>query len=120
MRPDDLRIATDIFVPAERAMGAVSGQRAVVELISYGESGRKPEGRIIEIIGTAGDPGTDILSLVRTYEIPTVFSEKILNQARRVAKPVSEADRAGRLDLRSWRKAGSRKAQSAKTARARR
>ena len=83
-------------------MGAVSGQRAVVELISYGESGRKPEGRIIEIIGTAGDPGTDILSLVRTYEIPTVFSEKILNQARRVAKPVSEADRAGRLDLRSW------------------
>ena len=34
--------------------------------------------------------------------IPTEFSEKVLNQAVRVSKEVSEADRAGRKDLRDW------------------
>ncbi|MCC8029464.1 MAG: ribonuclease R [Lachnospiraceae bacterium] len=61
---------------------------------------RRPEGRIIEVIGHVNDPGTDILSLVRERDLPTEFPAKVLNQAERVSKPVSEADRAGRLDLR--------------------
>ena len=34
------------------------------------------------------------------YGLPTEFPERVENQAERVAKPVSAADRAGRLDLR--------------------
>lgn len=45
------------------------------------------------------DPGTDILSIVMDLGIKTEFPEKVLNQAVRVGKPVSEADRAGRKDL---------------------
>ena len=48
------------------------------------------------------DPGADILSIVKDYDLPTEFPEKILNQAVRVGKDVSEADCAGRLDLRDW------------------
>ncbi|MCC8016999.1 MAG: ribonuclease R, partial [Lachnospiraceae bacterium] len=68
----------------------------------HGEHGHKPEGRVIEILGHRNDPGTDILSLVRAYDLLTEFPEKVLHQAERAAKPVSEADRAGRLDLREW------------------
>ncbi len=100
--PDNPRIRMDVFVPSERSKGAVTGHKAVVELTSYGERGRKPEGRIVEIIGHVNDPGTDILSLAKAYDLPIEFSEKVLNQAERVAKPVSEADMAGRLDLRDW------------------
>ena len=32
--------------------------------------------------------------------VEAAFPERVLNQAERVAKPVSEADLAGRLDLR--------------------
>ena len=48
------------------------------------------------------DPGVDILSIVKAYDLPVEFSEKILNQAERVAKQVSEADMAGRMDIRDW------------------
>lgn len=48
------------------------------------------------------DPGTDILSIVRGYDLPTEFSEKIMNQVERVAGEVSTADMAGRMDLRDW------------------
>lgn len=100
--PDNRRFPCDIFIPAEKSMGAVSGHKVVAELMSYKEPGRNPEGKVTEIIGHINDPGTDIMSIVRGYDLPVEFSEKILNQAERVAKDVSEADMAGRKDIRSW------------------
>ena len=100
--PDNGKFLQDVFVPVERAKGAVDGQKVVVEFTSYGEDGRKPEGKIVEIIGHVTDPGTDIMSIVKGYDLPVEFGEKIQNQAVRVAKDVSEADRAGRKDLRDW------------------
>lgn len=100
--PDNQRFPYDIFVQAEKSKGAVSGHKVVVELISYGEPGRKPEGQVTEIIGHVNDPGTDIMSIVKGYDLPVEFSGKILNQAERVAKEVSPADMAGRKDLRDW------------------
>ena len=100
--PDNERILQDIFVPAEQSKGAVTGHKVVVELTSYGGEGKKPEGRIVEILGHANDPGVDILSIVKSYDLPIEFPEKVLNQAERVAKPVTGADMAGRKDVRDW------------------
>ena len=100
--PDNERILQDIFVPAEQSKGAVTGHKVVVELTSYGGEGKKPEGRIVEILGHANVPGVDILSIVKAYDLPSEFPEKVLNQAERVAKPVTGADMAGRKDVRDW------------------
>jgi ribonuclease R len=40
------------------------------------------------------------MSVVKAFELPVEFEEKVLKQAQRVSKPVSEADMAGRKDLR--------------------
>lgn len=100
--PDNARFTQDIFVPLEHSMGAVAGHKVLVEITEFGGNGKKPEGKIVEILGHINDPGTDILAIAKDYELPMEFSEKVLNQAMRVAKPVSEADMAGRLDLRGW------------------
>lgn len=100
--PDNPKFGKDIFVPQERSKGAVSGHKVVVEITDFGGNGRKPEGKVVEIIGHINDPGTDILSIVRAYDLPVEFSEKIMNQVERVANEVSEADMAGRMDLRDW------------------
>ena len=100
--PDNQRLDQDIFVPIEKSRGAVDGHKVVVELTSYGENGKKPEGKIVEIIGHLNDPGTDIMSIVKGYDLPVEFPDKVLKQAERVAKPVSEADMNGRKDLRDW------------------
>lgn len=100
--PDNQKILKDIFIPAEKSKGAVQGHKVVAELTSYGGEGKSPEGKIIEIIGHVNDPGTDILSIVKGHDLPVEFPEKVLNQAERVAKPVSDADMSGRKDLRDW------------------
>ncbi len=98
--PDNTRIGKDIFVPDERSKGAVDGHKVVVELTSYGDETHKPEGRVVEILGHVNDPGVDIMSIVRGYELPVEFGEKVMNQAARVPDQVLEADKKGRLDLR--------------------
>ena len=100
--PDNARYLQDIYVPAERSKGAVTGHKVVVELTSYGNENKKPEGKVVEILGHVNDPGVDILSIVKGYDLPIEFPEKVLNQAERVATPVSGADMAGRKDIRSW------------------
>ena len=102
VRPDNQRYLKDIYIPAGKEMDAMDGHKVVVELTSYGQEHAKPEGKIVEIIGHVNDPGADILSIVKDYDLPTEFPEKVLNQAVRVGKDVSEADCAGRLDLRDW------------------
>ncbi len=100
--PDNQRFIKDIFVPLERSKGAVTGHKVVVELTKYGGDNKKPEGKVVEIIGHVNDPGTDILSIVKSFDLPTAFPERVLNQAERVAKDVSSADMAGRMDVREW------------------
>lgn len=98
--PDNDKLSSDIFVPIERSKGAVNGHKVVVELTDYGDEKHKPEGKVVEIIGHINDPGVDIMSIVKGFELPTEFGEKVLNQAERMNKEVSEADREGRRDLR--------------------
>lgn len=98
--PDNNKIASDIFVPKERSKGAVTGHKVVVELTDYGDRRHSPEGKVTEILGHVNDPGVDILSIVRNFELPVEFSEKACGQAARVAKNVNEKDREGRKDLR--------------------
>ncbi|MDE6639796.1 MAG: ribonuclease R, partial [Acetatifactor sp.] len=98
--PDNSRLAQDIFVPKEHSKGAVSGHKVVAEITDYGTGGRSPEAKIVEILGHINDPGVDIMSIARGFELPMEFPEKVLNQAERVSHEVSEADRAGRRDLR--------------------
>ena len=99
--PDNQKLAQDIFVSKERSKGAVDGHKVVVEITDYGKPGKKPEGKVIEILGHINDPGVDIMSIVKAFDLPVFFPEKVLNQAERVAQDVSEADMEGRVDLRN-------------------
>lgn len=98
--PDNQKLSSDIFVSKENTKGAVSGHKVVVEIMDYGNGRKSPEGRITEIIGHINDPGVDIMSIVKGFELPVEFSERVMNQVENVAKPVSAGDVQGRLDLR--------------------
>ena len=100
--PDNPKFGSDIFIPQERSKGAVSGHKVVVEITDYGKEGRKPEGKVVEIIGHINDPGTDIMSIVKAYDLPVELSEKIMHQVENVSNEVSTADMAGRMDFRDW------------------
>lgn len=101
--PDNPRFDQDIFVTKERSKGAVTGMKVVVKITQYGTDRKSPEGIITELLGMEDEAGTDIVSIIRSFGLPEEFPERVLNQAESLAKPVTEADMAGRMDLRQLR-----------------
>ncbi len=99
--PDNQRFGKDIFIPKKFTSGAVSGHKVVVKITDFGDNDRKPEGKITEIIGHINDPGTDIMSIVKAYELPVEFNEKIMKQLESIPEEVSLEEMEGRLDLRN-------------------
>lgn len=98
--PDDKRINRDIFVAKENYNGAVDGQKVVAEIIKYPEGRAAAEGRVVEILGHKDDPGVDILSIIRKYQLPEAFPEEVEAEAEQMPDVISESDLEGRRDLR--------------------
>ena len=72
-----------------------------MKIRDFGEKkGKKPEGVITEILGHIHDPGVDILSIVRAYNLPEDFPGAVKNQLKQVPDEVKKDSWAGRKDLR--------------------
>ncbi|MBR0026272.1 MAG: ribonuclease R, partial [Clostridia bacterium] len=66
--PDDRKIAEDMLVLPQDTMGAKLGDKVVAEILSYPDGRRPMIGRVIEVLGSRRDAGTDVLSIVRQYD----------------------------------------------------
>lgn len=99
---DNQRFGKDIYIPKSQSKGAVSGHKVVVELTSFGGKDKKPEGKIIEILGHINDPGVDIRSIVKAYGLAETFPKEVMEEVEGIPSEVSSADWAGRMDIRSW------------------
>ena len=99
--PDNQKVADDIFVAKKDSMGAMTGHKVVCRITNYGADHKSPEGEIIEILGHVNDPGTDILSVVRAYDIPVEYPDKVMDSLKDIPDEVDEADFVGRTDFRA-------------------
>jgi ribonuclease R len=100
--PDNGKIGYDIFIPKEKSHGAVEGHKVVCQITDYGKGRRNPEGVVTQILGHINDPGTDVLSIVKSYDIPSEFSDEVIRYLDKIPDSVSSKDYAGRVDCRSW------------------
>jgi ribonuclease R len=73
-----------------------------VELIRFPRGGSPPTGRVIEILGRPGDLGVDTEIIIRKHHLPHIFPDDVINEAKRLAVPVGDSDRAGREDFRDF------------------
>ena len=96
---DNTKFTKDIYIPVERSKGAVTGHKVVVKITDFGGKNKKPEGIVKKIIGHINDPGTDILSVVESFNIPMEYPKDVLRQVEDMPEEVPAKDKAGRLDL---------------------
>lgn len=99
---DNQRFGKDIYIPKSQTKGAVSGHKVVVEITNYGGKDKKPEGKVIEIIGHINDPGVDIMSIVKAFGLPEEYPEEVMRQVEGIPSEVTSKDWAGRMDIRDW------------------
>ena len=98
--PDDTRIGQDIFIPKSEFNGAKSEAKVVVEITKWPEKRKSAEGKIIEVLGQKGDPGIEILSIIKKYNLPLGFPPEVEAAANRTPQQIRPEELAGRRDLR--------------------
>ena len=98
--PDDNRISMDIFIPKAHMNNALPNQKVIVEITRWPEKRRNPEGKIIEVLGYIDEKGTDILSVIRQFNLSEEFPNKVINQVNSIEQSVSQEEIGRRVDLR--------------------
>ena len=93
--PDNQKLTRDVFIPAGKDMGAVTGHKVAARITDYGNGKQNPEGEITEILGHVNDPGVDILSIVRAYDLPEEFPADVMAQTAGIADSIWTKPPAG-------------------------
>lgn len=97
---DDNKLKIKVQIPRDKSMNAVDGHKVVVRLGKRIDNSRFM-GEVVEIIGHKNDPGIDILSIVKKYNIETDFPDDIKEQLKNIPSEVSEEECKNRRDLRN-------------------
>ncbi|ADI02597.1 MAG TPA: ribonuclease R [Syntrophothermus lipocalidus] len=101
--PDDPRLLYPVYVKPKTKMRVNDGDKVLVEITVWPDKDRYPEGRIIEVLGGKGEPGLDVLCIIRKFQLRDEFPSQVVKEARRVAVLPGEDELAQRRDLREWK-----------------
>jgi len=101
--PDDPRLQHNLYVPEPGTAGspaATPGDKVVARLTEWKNRHTNPEGILIERLGRREDPGVDILSIVRKFDLPTEFPPQAIAEASSFPKVELPDNPLDREDLR--------------------
>jgi ribonuclease R len=99
--PDDKHFVHNIYVPQPAApLRPNQGDKVVVKLGEWTSRHASPEGEIVEVLGPANQPGVDIESIIRKFDLPTKFPDSVVAEAHAFPDTVPPSAARGREDCR--------------------
>lgn len=98
--PDFSKIHVDFFVPLEHINGAKNGQKVVVELAEWKRGSENPNGKVVEVLGYAGEHETEIHAIMAEFGLPMVFAPEVEAAAKKLDTEIKESEIAKRRDFR--------------------
>ena len=101
LKPDDTKMYTDILIPKEYLNNAKVGQKIFVEIVSWKDARKAPEGKIIKILGRPGDNNAEMHAIAIEKGFDSELPEKVELEARKIKQDgIKSADYEGRRDMR--------------------
>jgi len=98
--PDYRKMHQDFFVYLENVKNAKTGDKVIVEVTSWGEQDRKPEAKVVEVLGQAGENEAEIHSIMAEFDLPFRFPERIEKDARKIEEGITKDEIKKRWDFR--------------------
>lgn len=99
--PVDKTFSKEILISSEDLLNAKENYKVVVELISKPTRYANPTGRVIEVLGKAGDLSTEIQSVAREYHLSTNFPREVIQEVKSISEKIPPSVIKQRIDLRS-------------------
>jgi len=89
-----------LLIPEGEAGEARNGMVVGVEVTRPPGEGRRATGRIVEVLGHPDDPGVDLRTVIRKYDLREEFPPDVLAEAAAIPEQVPEAEARAREDFR--------------------
>lgn len=99
VRVDGTVFSHSVEVGDPGAHGVQPDDKVVIEMIRFPGPQDRGEGVITEVLGPRGKPGVDTLSVIRSYQLPDIFPDNVLEEARDVSEAFNEKDLEDRRDF---------------------
>jgi ribonuclease R len=97
---DNPKIQQEVLVTPGRNAGAKQGQFVEVKITHWPTPRFQPQGDVMEVVGNYMAPGMEIDVALRSYDIPHVWPEAVVKEARKLKPEVEDKDKERRIDLR--------------------
>lgn len=97
---DSRKIHQDFFIYPEHINNAKTGDKVIVEVISWAEDDRKPEAKVVEILGKAGENEAEIHSIMAEFDLPFRFPETVERESQKIEEGITREEIKKRRDFR--------------------
>lgn len=99
--PNNRKESKDIFISKKNFNGAKENYKVVVQIIKEETENKKPEGKIIEVIGQADEADVDLLSIIKEYNLPYEFPKSVIKEAKSIKEELTLEEIKNRKDFRN-------------------
>ena len=92
----------DIYIPLSSLKKGRDGEKAVVKVVEWPDTpDRNPVGKVIDILGAAGENNTEMHAILAEYGLPYSYPENVEQAAEDIPSEITDAALAGREDFRN-------------------
>lgn len=99
--PDGRDMYYDIFIPTKELKGAKDGDKVVAEIVDFPLGDRNPSGRILKILGAAGEHNAEMHAILEEFDLPYEFSEEVIEASSNVPLIIPKKEYETRRDFRN-------------------
>ena len=98
--PDFRKIHQDFFVYPENINGAKTNDKVIIEVVSWAEEDKKPEAKVVQILGKAGENEAEIHSIMAEFDLPFRFPEAVEKESHTIEEGITRQEIKKRKDFR--------------------
>lgn len=98
--PDFKKVYSDFFVYPENLNGAKANDKVLFEVTKWAEGDKSAEGKVIEILGKAGENNAEIHSIMAEFDLPFRFPESVLRESEKIQEGITNEEVKARRDFR--------------------
>jgi len=97
---EDKTLANDIFIPKDKLKGGKNGDKAIVQIEEWPEGQKNPIGKVVDILGQAGDNTTEMHAILAEFGLPYKYPAAVEKAADRIPEEIPQEEIDKREDFR--------------------
>ena len=101
LRPDNMRLHVDIYIPKDKLNKARNGEKVMIRVIDWPKGAESPTGEVVEILGLPGTNEAEMISILIEHGINPKFPEEVVAQAEFVSADIAPELIQSRKDFRN-------------------